>query len=242
MTNEKKQTPMLEVRIEKNFDVVEKSWDEKVFTKIYHSIRTSGLLAQLSDKDFRTLICLSTFIDSEGRCYPSQEALAKALGISRSAVAKRMKTLLAFRWHGKPLVHAKKVRCNNGSFENTVYTVLPEASLRIFDGKDGENNHVNESHVATSHLNQNQTNKLITVTERKKVEIDPLAMDIARDMGDTRSLPYYQKMVRDHPASVLLRARGEVLEEPNIKRSKGAMFAYLVKKHTRVPPAYGSAS
>ena len=38
---------------------------------------------------------------------------------------------------------------------------------------------------------------------------------------DTRSLDYYRKMVKQHPASILLRARGEVLEEKNIKKSRG---------------------
>jgi biotin operon repressor len=231
MTNNLK--PVMEVAVERSFDVLEKSWDSRVFTKLYHSLRTSGLLARLPDKDFRSLIALSTFMDADGRCYPSQEALARALGISRSAATKRMKSLLAFRWQGKPLVSAQKVRTQEGKFENTVYTILPESSLRIFDGKDSRHPHVNASHVAPVHSNQNQTNnKNNTVTEqRASTNIDPLARQLAVDMGDTRSLPYYRKVARDLPASILLRARGEVLEEKNIKKSKGAMFAYLVKKH-----------
>jgi len=109
MTEQENLTPMMEVAVERSFDVLEKSWESRVFTKLYHSLRTSGLLAKLSDKDFRTLVCLSTFMDAQGRCY--------------------------------------------------------------------------------------------------------------------------QKAAREIPASILLRARGEVLEERNIKRSRGAMFAYLGKKH-----------
>jgi len=227
-------TPIMEVVVEKSFDILEKSWDSRVFTKLYHSLRTSGLLASLSDKDFRTLVTLSTFMDAEGRCFPSQEALARALGISRTAVTKRVKTLLAFRWQGKPLVSAQKVRNNDGKFENTIYTILPESSLRIFDGGGGKRPHVNARHVAAVHTNENHTdNKILdTVTEKKvSASIDPLARDLALDMDDTRNLAYYRKMVRVLPASILLRARGEVLEEKNIKKSKGAMFAYLVKKH-----------
>lgn len=145
-----------------------------------------------------------------------------------------MKSLLAFRWKGKPLVHAKKVRGGKGTFDNTIYTILPEASLRIFDSDPNNPDQVNGGHVADAHTNNNQTkNKILnTVTDYKKCIDDPLAAELARDMGDTKSLPYYQKMVREVPASILLRVRGEVLEEPKIKRSKGAMFAYLVKKHT----------
>ena len=227
--------PVMEVVVEKSFDIHEKSWESRVFTKLYHSLRTSGLLAKLSDKDFKTLVCLSTFMDAEGRCFPSQEALAKSLGISRTAATKRMKTLLAFRWKGKPLVFANKVRGSKGKFDNTIYTVLPESSLGIFDvKKKPEHNHVNISHVAGVYPNQSQTiNKIYnTVTEKNRYKVDPLALDLARDMGDTKSLAYYQKVTRRYPASILLRARGEVLEERHIKKSRGAMFAHLVKKHT----------
>ena len=233
MREQKNLTPVIEVAIEKSFDILEKSWESRVFTKLYHSLRTSGLLAKLSDKNFRTLVCLSTFMDAEGRCYPSQEALAKALGISRTAVTKRMKSLLSFGWNGKTLVSARKVRSLTGKFDNTIYTILPESSLRIFDNKENKLSHVNASHVAGGHTNQNQTNNKIlnTVTEQKTYRTDPLALELAHDMGDMKNLAYYKKTVGNIPASILLRARGEVLEERNIKKSRGAMFAYLVKKH-----------
>jgi len=233
MLQQNKFTPVMEVVIEKSFDIQVKSWESKVFTKLYHSLRTSGLLARLSDKDFRTLVCLSTFMDSHGRCFPSQEALARSLGISRSAVAKRMKTLLAFKWQGKPLVSARKIRSSQGKFENTLYTILPESSLGIFGCKQDKRSHVNASHVAAGHPNDNHTNnKINTVTVRRVSKDDPLAPELAQDMSDVKNLAYYRKVARQVPASILLRARGEVLEEKNIKKSKGAMFAYLVKKHT----------
>jgi len=236
MEEQKNLAPVMEVAIERSFDILEKSWESRVFTKLYHSLRTSGLLGKLSDKDFRTLVCLSTFMDSDGRCFPSQEALAQALGISRTAVTKRVKSLLAFRWQGKPLISAKKVRSPKGKFDNTVYTILPESSLRIFDNKEDKRSHVNTSHVAGGHTNYSQTNNKIlnTVTERKMINSDPLALQLADEMDDMKNLAYYNKVVQKMPVSILLRARGEVLEEKNIKKSKGAMFAYLVKKHTGI--------
>ena len=128
----------ISVTIEREFDLLRKQWENRVFVKLYVSMRTSGLLAKISDKDLRTLITLATFMDEDGRCYPSQARLAKALGITQAGVAKRMKTLLAFRWNGKPLVTAVKVRTRGGRFENSIYTILPETSLRIFDRAKGK--------------------------------------------------------------------------------------------------------
>ena len=232
MNDPQTKSPLIEVKIEKTFDFIEKSWDDIVFTKLYHSVRTSGLLAQLSDKNFRTLICLATFMDANGHCYPSQKALAKALGISRAGVSKRLKSLLAFRWQGKPLVTTVKVRGNGGLFRNTVYTILAPG-LRIFDEKKDEKAHVTPSHVAGAPANNNQFNNNNVTEKYKSIRSDPLPLQLARDMSDYGSLAYYRKMVKKHPTAILLRARGEVLEEKNIKHSRGAMFNYLVKKYAR---------
>lgn len=124
----------ISVTIEREFDLLRKQWENQVFVKLYVSMRSSGLLTSLSDKNLRSLIALATFMDEDGRCYPSQECLAKVLGITQAGVSKRMKTLLAFRWNGRPLVTAVKVRMRDGRFENTVYTILPETSLSIFGG------------------------------------------------------------------------------------------------------------
>lgn len=56
-------------------------------------------------------------------------------------------------------------------------------------------------------------------------------------MGDTRNLAYYCKVTRELPASILLHAREEVLEERSIKKSRGAMFAYLVKRYANAADA-----
>jgi len=52
------------------------------------------------------------------------------------------------------------------------------------------------------------------------------------EVGDLASLAYYRKVIREVPAPIWCRARGEALEERNIRKSRGALFAHLVKKHT----------
>lgn len=220
--------------MERSFDLLEKRWDESIFVKLYVSIRTSGLLAKLSDTNLRTLIALATFMNSEGNCYPSQETLARALGISQPAVAKRMKRLLAFRWQGKPVVAARKVRSTNGRYETTVYTVLPSTGLDIFNKKTRDVNRITETHMAEGHTNKShESNKIITTVTESKISDgeEREARLLASDMGDARSLPYYRKVIREVPPSIFFRARSEVLEERNIRRSRGALFAHLVKKY-----------
>jgi hypothetical protein len=234
-----KQNPtskIIEVTIEHNFDLLSKGWESRIFLKLYLSLRTSGLLGTISDKDLKTLITLATFMDEQGRCYPSQECLAKSLNLTQAGVAKRMKSLLAFRWQGKPLVSAQKVRNNDGRFENTVYTILPESSLAIFSGNSGS--HMPVGHMADGHADHNHEDNNNTVTEISKCEstgskssVDPLALQLAREMGDLKSLAYYRRVVKRVNPGILLRVRGEVLEEKNIKKCRGAMFAYLVNKY-----------
>ena len=225
---------VLEVKVEKSLDLLAKRWDESVFIKLYASMRTSGLLARLSDSNFRTLVALATFMNAEGQCYPSQNALAVALGVTQPAVAKRLKRLAAFRWQDRPLVTTHKVRRKDGKYENTVYTVLAETGLDIFN-KKARTGHITPSHMAEGHANKSQTeNKILdTVTGRRIfTEGDREARELAQDLDDLASLAYYRKVIREVPAPIWCRARGEALEERNIRKSRGALFAHLVKKHT----------
>ena len=229
-------TKLLEVTIERNFDMVNKGWESRIFLKLYLSIRTSGLLGAISDKDLKTLITLATFMDEQGKCYPSQEYLAKSLKLTQAGIAKRMKSLLAFRWQGKPLVSAQKTRSNGGRYENTIYTILPESSLSIFSNTP--NSHMPASHMVGSNTNDNHVNNNNNVTDERNYYLpryrsagNPMANELARDMNDIKNLAYYTHVVNTINPGILLRARGEVLEEKKINKTRGAMFAYLVKKY-----------
>ena len=49
---------LVTVEIKKEFDVLEKSWENRVFVKLFVAARTSGLLKEISDREFKTLIAL----------------------------------------------------------------------------------------------------------------------------------------------------------------------------------------
>jgi hypothetical protein len=131
---------LVTIQIEKEFDVLEKKWDERVFVKLYVAARTSGLLAAISDRDWKTLCTLATFMDKDGKCYPSQAQLARALKCSRGTANERVRSLAKFRFQGKPVLlvehRARKSKGGHRVAANQ-YTIMPVTQLRIFD-RNGE--------------------------------------------------------------------------------------------------------
>ena len=127
---------LVSIQIEKEFDVLEKKWDERVFVKLYVAARTSGLLAAITDRDWKTLCTLATFMDENGRCFPSQAEIARALKINRTTANERIRSLAEFRFGGKPVLTVRKVPSRSGRFGRNDYTILPITHLKIFDRND----------------------------------------------------------------------------------------------------------
>ena len=128
---------LVSIQIEKELDVFDgkAGWEHRVFVKLYVAARTSGLLAEISDRDWKTLCTLSTFMDEDGVCYPSQAQLAHALQINRATANERIQSLAAFRFQGKPVLLISKRRSYGRRFAANLYTILPVSELRIFDRK-----------------------------------------------------------------------------------------------------------
>ena len=130
---------LVAIEIQKELDVFSKKWEDRIFVKLYVAARTSGLLAAMSDRDWKTLCTLATFMDKHGRCYPSQAGLARALGINRGTANERVRSLAQFRFQGKPVLlidkHNRKTK-NGTRFASNRYTILPVTKLQIFDGTD----------------------------------------------------------------------------------------------------------
>jgi|SRR5699024_1096602 len=106
---------------------------EEVFVKMYVSAVKDGLVADMGDSNWRTLCVIASYMDVEGVAYPTQDLIAKNLGISRQAANKRVRKLLDYRWNGRPIIVSERVRSESGTWENTKYRVLPISQLGIFD-------------------------------------------------------------------------------------------------------------
>jgi hypothetical protein len=126
---------LVSIESQSEFDLFTGERQERLFLKLYVAARTSGLLAAISDRDWKTLCVLATYMDATGFCFPSQAELARAIGCSRQMVSERVNSLARFRFQDQPvLVIANEKHKVNGRFSHNGYRVLPLASLGIFDG------------------------------------------------------------------------------------------------------------
>jgi hypothetical protein len=118
---------------EREFDVFSGRVEERLFLKLYVAARTSGLLAEISDRDWKTLCVLATYMNAEGFCHPSQAELARALGCSRQMANERVNSLARFRFQEQPvLLIVKAERTERGTWTKNRYRVLPLSQLSIF--------------------------------------------------------------------------------------------------------------
>ncbi|MDA2938740.1 hypothetical protein MYX75_10825 [Acidobacteria bacterium AH-259-A15] len=60
-------------------------------------------------------------------------------------------------------------------------------------------------------------------------------MKIARGLGEEAYLPIFRALVKRYPEEIIRRAYEEALQIPaeKIRKSRGAIFNYLVKKYAR---------
>lgn len=173
---------------------------------------------------------LASLADSHQSCFPSQKYIAQFLGYSRPTINK---TITALEKEGL-------IRIEKRDRYHCVYTLL---KVRC---KAGE---TQMSTVGNSDVNQGNTNDNKLTRNNNNIDIDDkyfkdfkamtreklLALDLAEALGDPEGLLLYLSYVNKYPEGLLRRVLGEVLEIPpdKIKKSRGALFNYLVKKYTQ---------
>ena len=92
------------------------------------------MIADLGPERLQTLIVLASFMDAQGKCYPTQWQIADCLGIARESANRRIRALERYRWKGNPLILRERRRNpDTKAWENTVYKILPISGLTIFD-------------------------------------------------------------------------------------------------------------
>ncbi|QGG47663.1 helix-turn-helix domain-containing protein [Heliorestis convoluta] len=124
---------MLALEVKQSFNVLNKTWDNQIFLKLYVSLFTSGLVSQLGSDRTITLLAIASFMNEKGECYPTQEQIAERIGVTRKTAARYIESLLNFRWNDQPIItRIKKRNSSNALIEFSVYTVLPLSQVAIF--------------------------------------------------------------------------------------------------------------
>ena len=100
----------------------------EIYVKFYKRAVEAGLLQTLEPELFVTLTVLATFMDKEGRCFPSQTRLAELLGVNRKTVNVRMKKLCEIEWQREPLLQV----VGKKGYGNNVYQISRKSGFCIF--------------------------------------------------------------------------------------------------------------
>lgn len=107
----------------------------KFFIKMYVDTIESGLIADIGPERWQTLCVLASFMDKDGKCYPSQDLLAQRLSVTRETANRRIQSLLKYRWKGEPIVIMDKPR-ESGRWKNNVYTISSSCGLVVFNSDE----------------------------------------------------------------------------------------------------------
>jgi len=254
VSKEFKDEKLVTIEIQKEYDTLEQSWENRVFVKLFVAARTSGLLKKISNREFKTLIALALYMDENGNCYPSQDQIARDLGISRETANRRIQSLLRFRFDGKPVVKAVRLRNKKGTWENVRYTILPVAQVKIFEksiNNEPKNNHVtktsqgpcddsatwrnrhtnNNQSLNNNHINNVKENAIL-IKKKRTPEKEFFAKDLAEQLNDDHSLGFYRKIVDIMPEHLIFQALSEVKDAyltGRVKKSRAALFTTIVK-------------
>ena len=137
MTNEHQR--LVSVESQSEYNITSGKSETRIFVKMYVDAVKKGLIADIGAERWQTLCVLSSFMNANGECYPTQDQIASALNLSRAAANRRIKALCDYRWQGRPLVVKQKARDpKTQRWDNARYTIMPISQLAIFDGDTEE--------------------------------------------------------------------------------------------------------
>jgi hypothetical protein len=246
---------LVTVEFQTEIDVATGNREKRTFVKMYFDARDSGLLAALPDDLWKTLCCLATYVDESGNCYPSQAALGQALGISRQHINYRIKRLLAFRFHGEPimtLTKSRRAERGGSRWANNVYRLRPITGLAMFDV--GNNDAAREKRKElgkTSMSPKGDTQLPTSMSPHAVTQSQPVCHPVCHPVGDTnqkeqeliktlnvngfkKSLTESQPPNESLPAAEEIRVGSLVLEMLDVCRDRHSRGFYRLVAH-KVP-------
>ncbi len=186
---------------------------------------------------------LACLVDKSQACFPSQKYMAEKLGYSRATISETIRVLESSglikierrsRYH---LVYSLlKVRCQR-EFTPETRCKAEETQMSNRGNSDVNYGDTNDN-TLTRIYNTDNNDRIKTGTVLKKFrpksKEELLAWDIAQSLDDEKNLGLYISYCRKYPGDIIWRAFGETKEisTEKIKKSRGALFTYLVKKYS----------
>jgi len=172
---------------------------------------------------------LASLANKNQMCFPSQKYISKSLGYSRSYINEVLKRL-----EKNKLIKIEK----KGRYHRTYYLLelrcQPERThVSDIANRDVNYTNTNNNKLTRININNNGNKNFLNFSFKPKTKEELLSVDLAKELNDRKNLSLYLHYAEKYPESFLRRVLGEVKEIPaeRIKKSKAALFFYLVKKY-----------
>lgn len=184
---------------------------------------------------------LASLANRNQSCFPSQKYIAESLGYSRTTINKTLKLLeengfirIEKRSRYHCVYQLLKVRCEDNETQ-----MSSRGNSDVTQGDSNNNKltrNINNIVMKNRNFLNSSRNTFKRFRPRNKEQL--LALDLTEALNDHKNLPLYLSYSKRYPESFLRKVLGEVKEVPaeKIKKSRGALFNYLVKKYAQNPP------
>ena len=125
---------MFSISFDKEMNKYTNEVESQIYLRVYTSMFTSGLVAEMGIQNFATLMAVSSYMNEDGECFPTQRQLAERMGVHRNSVNRYINALLEFRVDEKPIVTREIVNQGKGRM-SSFYKIHPLSQIAIFNGQ-----------------------------------------------------------------------------------------------------------
>jgi DNA-binding transcriptional ArsR family regulator len=170
-----------------------------------------------------------------GTCFPSHDSLAELVGVGKRTVRRQLKQLAALglikaeKRRGSSLYHLLK----QGPHMSPKGDKRDPAEWTPGPPNNSYRTRINKLNIDSKNFRLFGSSSLKEFKPKTREEV--LALDLAQGLDDPKGLLLYLSYSRKFPEAMLRRTLSEVkaLPEKQIKKSRGALFNYLIQKHAK---------